>query len=311
MNKKPNPVSCAIGLDIGGTKIAGAVFDRERREIAQLIRSTPSAYSDLVTTCVGIIDQLDAACGAVASIGVGIPGAADGSDKLPYVANIACLNGQPLRRDLEERIGRPMPLFNDAGCAALSEAEDGAGQGYDTVFGLILGTGVGGKLVTGGHLLNGAHGLMGEFGHLPLPFRESSDGPVVSCSCGQQGCIDKSVSGPSLARLYEAMTGKKSPPKVIEAARAGEADALRVIDQYITTLAKALVTVIHVLDPDIIVVSGGLCDMPGLYEELPRRWSRYAACKALRTKFVPAMHGPMTGLRGAAWAGQAETTFKA
>jgi len=299
-------VSFSIGLDIGGTKIAGAVFDESSHEVAQIVLPTPQNYSAFVTTCVAIVEQLDQKYGQHPSVGIGVPGAVDWTTGvIPFAGNTPCLSGKPLKKDLEKILGRPVRLANDANCAALSEAIDGAGAGYCTVLGIIMGTGVGAGFVVDGRIVEGANGIIGEFGQLPLPFREASDGPIVDCVCGQKGCIDKTISGGGLARLCEAMTGQKlEAAQIADLARQGNADAKRVLDQFYTTVAKAMVTVLHTFDPEIIVVSGGLSQLPDMYEEVPKRWGRYAVCKNPKTKFVPAKHGTMTGLRGAAWIGK-------
>lgn len=294
------------GLDIGGTKIAGAAFDGTNKEIAQIVRPTPDNYSDLVTTCVDIVHQLDQKCGQPVSVGVGVPGAIDRATGIvPFTGNTPALSNKPLQPDLEKILKRPVRLANDADCAALSEAVDGAGAGFQTVLGIIMGTGVGAGFVVRGQLVEGANGLTGEFGQLPLPFRETSDGPLVDCVCGQKGCIDKSISGPALSRLYQQMVGSECDATEIGAcAQKGDIDARRVLDQFYTTVAKAMVVVIHTFDPEVIVVSGGLNTLPGMYDEVPKRWGRYAVCKNPKTKFVPAKYGAMSGLRGAAWVGR-------
>ena len=255
----------------------------------------------------GIIGELESSSNGTASVGIGLPGAiAAVPDPLPVLANIPCLSGTNLQADLQARLQRPVRLANDADCAALSEARDGAGAGHRSVFGLIMGTGVGGGLVLDGKLLQGASGLAGEFGHLPLPRRDAADGPVVACKCGQEGCIDKSASGPALLRLHLQLTGKKltASPQLTELARNGDAEALATLDKFFTTVAKAMVTVLHMFDPEIIVVCGGLSNLPGLYEAVPARWGRFAMIPNIRTKLVPAKYGALTGLRGAAWLGQ-------
>jgi fructokinase len=299
-------VSFSIGLDIGGSKIAGAAFNASGKEIAQVVQPTPDSYDKLVGICTHIVNQLENECGAKATVGVGVPGSVEQLTGIVTVAaNTPCLNGKPLQSDLGNALLRKVKLANDADCAALSEAVDGAGAGFRTVFGLIMGTGVGGGYVVQGKLADGANGLIGEFGQLPLPFREVSDGPLVDCACGQKGCIDKSISGPALSRLYKSMTGKDGDaPLIGSLAQTGDADARRVLDQFYTTVAKAMITVIHTYDPYVIVVSGGLNKLPGLYDEVPKRWERYAMAKNLKTKFVPAKHGAMSGLRGAAWVGR-------
>jgi fructokinase len=300
-------LSFSIGLDVGGTKIAGAVFTKEGSESARQILPTPANYDDFLSCCVSMIGQLDAACGTRASIGIGIPGAiAAEPDPLPVIANIPCLGGKNLRGDLQAKLGRPVRLANDADCAALSEATNGAGAGCRSVFGLIMGTGVGGGFVYEGKLVQGANGLTGEFGHLPLPFREPADGPVVSCNCGQSGCIDKSASGPALLRLHHVLTGKMltASPQIAELARQGDKEALATLDRFYTTVAKAMLPVLHMFDPDMVVVSGGLSNLPGLYEAVPKRWGQYAMVPQPKTLFVQAKHGTMSGLRGAALLGR-------
>lgn len=294
------------GLDIGGTKIAGTVLGNQNNEITQVVQPTPSNYSDLVISCANIIQKLDGECGHAVSIGIGVPGAVDFKRGIvTLAANTPCLSGQSLQSDLEKIIKRPVRLANDADCAALSEAIDGAGAGYKTVLGIIMGTGVGGGFVVNGHIVEGANGLTGEFGQLPLPFRETSDGPLVDCVCGQKGCIDKSISGPALSRLYKTMIGREcNATQIGDFARQGNAEAVRVLDQFYTVVAKAMMVVIHSFDPEVIVVSGGLHALPGLYDEVPKRWDRYVMSKNVKTKFVPAKHGAMSGLRGAAWVGR-------
>lgn len=300
-------VEFSTGLDVGGTKIAGAVYAADGSEVARTVLPTPSDYQQFLDTIVRIVGELDAACRAYASIGIGIPGAvAAQPDPLPTIANIPCLGGRNLRADLHKKLGRPVRLANDADCAALSEAKDGAGAGHRSVFGLIMGTGVGGGFVFDSKLIQGANGLTGECGHLPLPYREPADGPVVSCGCGQSGCIDKSASGPALLRLYHQQTGKTltASPQVADLARQGDREALAALDSFYTTVAKSMLPVLHMFDPDIIVVCGGLSSLPGLCEAVPRRWGRYTMIPQVKTLFVPARHGALTGLRGAAWLGQ-------
>lgn len=290
------------GLDIGGSKIAGAVFTGTAKELAREVVATPGSYAGFLSTCRKLVDKLEAKAGHPARVGIGIAGCIDRQAGKVFAPNIPYLRDRPLRQDFEKSLERTIRMANDADCAALSEAWDGAGKGHHSVFTLILGTGVGGGLVVDKKIYEGAHGLAGEIGHLPLPFREYTDGPIVPCACKQQGCIEQSISGPALTRLYESMTGYKADAvKIAALARQGDAGAMRTLDQFYTTVSKAMVTVLHTYDPDIIVVSGGLCQLPGLYEEVPKHWSQYALPEKLKTKFVPAKHGSMTGVRGAAW----------
>ncbi len=301
-------MSFCIGIDIGGTKIASAAYDAAHVELERASTPTPDGYDELLDICGAMAERLDRKCGAAATVGVGVPGAVEPkTGRVALASNVPYLLGKPLRDDLQKKLGRPVALANDATCAALSEARDGVGAGYPSVFGLILGTGVGGGWILDGRPVEGAHGLAGEIGHLPLPFREACDGPLAACACGQKGCIDKSVSGPALARLYGMTAGADAVEAERIAALAGQGDAAAraTLDAYFTVVAKAMVAVIHMFDPHVIVVAGGLSGLPGLYDEVPRRWGRYAACPTLATAFLPARHGPLTGLRGAAWLGRA------
>ena len=247
-------MSIAIGLDLGGTKIAGAAFDANGRELLQITRPTPSSYEGLLETCRDIVVPLEQKCGQAASLGACAPYAdASSSSNMPF------LIGKFLQQDMEKLFGRSVGFANDANCAALAEAKEGAGKNYRAVFGLIMGTGIGGGFILNGHIVAGANGLCGEIGHLPLPYYEESDGERVSCACGQRGCVEKLIAGAGLARLYQAMTRREADARQIaEQARRGEADALRVLDRYYTVVAKAMTVLLHSFDPDIITVSGGL-----------------------------------------------------
>ncbi|MER2519593.1 MAG: ROK family protein [Bdellovibrionales bacterium] len=295
-----------LGLDIGGTKIAGAAYDNARKEIARQVVATPEDYASICATCVKMVETLAQSCAQLPSLGIGVPCAVDPqSERLGVVTNLPCLSHRPFRPDLEKTLMRPVRMANDASCAALSEAIDGAGQGCQAVFGLVIGTGVGGGLVLDGKLMEGAHGIAGEIGHTPLPFRETLDGPSVPCACGLSGCIDKSISGGALSRLYAVMIGREAQAHDIAAmAEQGDADALKVLERFYVTIAKAMAMIINIYDPDIIAVTGGLSQLRGLYDHVPRRWGNYAMRKEnLRTRLLPARHGAMTGLRGAAWIG--------
>ena len=296
----------STGLDIGGTKIAAAVYDAERRELHRATAPTPPHYQELVQTCRTLVAAMDKACGARTTVGVGVPGVLQEDGTVVAAANTPCLTDQALGTDLERALARPVALANDANCAALSEAVDGAGEGFGTMFGLILGTGVGGGLVVNRRIVAGRNGLAGEIGHIPLPFREDSDGSAVTCAaCGQAGCIDASASGTALARLHAHRTGQTCDAATLaERAQAGDAEAEATLDAFLTTVAKAMLPILHLLDPDAIVVSGGLTNLPRLFAEVPKRWGRYALRRDIRTAFLPARHGALSGLRGAAWAGQ-------
>ena len=295
----------AIGLDIGGTKIAGGLLTPEGTLGAEEVCLTPPDYEAFLKACCAIVHALEREAGAPCSVGVGIAGWIDPVGGHVHATNLPFLKGRPLRDDLSVRLNRRVPLANDANCMALAEASDGAGQGYDSVLGLILGTGVGAGFVHHRHIFAGANGLAGEIGHLPLPFRGAEDGPSTPCVCGQRDCIESLASGPALARLSEFMTGQKADAQTLAAlADSGDPEALRVLDRYFDVVAKATVSALLAYDPDVIVVGGGLSALSNLYTEVPKRWKKYAALSACTTKFVPARHGPRSGVRGAAWLGR-------
>jgi fructokinase len=289
-----------IGIDIGGTKIAAASYDKGGNEVAQQTLPTPATYDAFLDTCRKLVAALETQSGKATSIGVCAPYADENTN-----ANVPALIGKNLSRDLEDIFGRKIPFANDANCAALAEAREGAGMGYKSMFGLILGTGVGGGFILNGEIMAGANGMAAEIGHLPLPFYEPVDGSRVTCGCGQTGCIEKLICGAALARLHHQRTENDvSAKKMGEMAAKGNKDVLETLDAYYTTVAKAMVAILHTFDPEIITVSGGLSSLPGLYDEVPKRWGRYAANKNPVTKLVPSAFGSMAGLRGAALVGR-------
>lgn len=294
-----------IGLDCGRTKIAGALFSHDGALLAQNVLPTPKSYEAFLDTCRQLVAGFDQEAGAPCPVGVGFPGAIDHEMGSTTDVNLAFMVGKPFRNDLSKLLNRNVSIANDSKCIALAEAMDGAGYGYSSVLGLNIGTGIGSGLIINGQLLDGPNGLAGEVGHLPLPFREEADGPLTACGCGQKDCAEKAIAGPAFARLYSFMTGKQAQgPEIAALAKAGDADALRVLDRYYDILAKAMLTPIYAFDPEIIVISGGMNNLPGMYEELPKRLQKYSLVKNLKTKFAPAVHGPMAGLRGAAWLGR-------
>lgn len=301
-------MSRTIGLDIGGTKIAGAIFSDQGEKQAEAVRPTPQSYEEFLEACRAVVAEMEKQVGEASFVGIGLPGAIDHAAERVFSANLPFLNGKPFRTDLSSSLSRPVCVANDANCMVLAEAVDGAGKGYETVLGLIIGTGVGSGYIVKGQIVDGPHGLSGEIGHLPLPFREDSDGaPLLCSSCGQKGCIEKYIAGPALSRLYAFMTcgPEKEPAQIAAEASAGDAEALRVLDHYYEMVAKAMIVPIHALDPHVIVVSGGLNALPGLYEEVPKRWGKYCVVKTkLKTRFVQASYGPKAGLRGAALLGR-------
>jgi fructokinase len=280
-----------IGVDIGGTKIEAIALDRAGREVFR--KRVPSPRGDYAAT-------VSAVCSLVSeigegSVGIGIPGALSHLTGLVKNANSTWLIGRPLKRDLEQALGRPVRLENDANCFALSEATDGAGKGKPVVFGVILGTGVGGGIVVNGKVLTGANAIAGEWGHNPLPLPGADDLPLPACYCGRSGCIETYLSGPGLARDHEHRTGKRlSPEEIVSLADQS-------LERYVERLARALASVINVLDPDVIVLGGGVSNVRRLYTDVPRLWTRYVFSDQVATRLAPPAHGDASGVRGAAW----------
>lgn len=280
-----------IGIDLGGTKIEALALDAAGREVIR--KRIPSPRGDYAAT-ISAISSLVSEVGE-GSVGIGIPGALSQVTGLVKNANSTWLIGRPLKEDLEKALGRPVRLENDANCFALSEATDGAGKGAAVVFGVILGTGVGGGIVVNGKVLSGANAIAGEWGHNPLPLPSAQDLPLPDCYCGRAGCIETYLSGPGLARDHELRTGKRLPPE--EIVSLGDQS----LDRYVERLARALASVINLLDPDVIVLGGGMSKVGRLYTEVPRLWRRYVFSDHVATRLAPPAHGDSSGVRGAAW----------
>jgi fructokinase len=279
-----------IGIDLGGTKIEALALDAAGREVIR--KRIPSPRGDYAAT-ISAISSLVSELGE-GSVGIGIPGALSQVTGLVKNANSTWLIGQPLKEDLEKALGRPVKLENDANCFALSEATDGAGKGAAVVFGVILGTGVGGGIVVNGKVLSGANAIAGEWGHNPLPLPSGQDLPLPDCYCGRAGCIETYLSGPGLARDHELRTGRRLPPE--EIVSLGDQS----LERYVERLARALASVINLLDPEVIVLGGGMSKLGRLYTEVPRLWRRYVFSDHVATRLAPPVHGDSSGVRGAA-----------
>jgi len=292
-----------IGIDLGGTKIEGMALDREGVMLARLRIPTPREdYDRTLEAISSLVAQLERETGASGNVGIGAPGAISPATGLVKNANSVWLNGRPLARDLESLLGRPVRLANDANCFALSEARDGAGIGARVVFGVILGTGTGGGIVIDGRVLTGPNAIAGEWGHNPLPWPRGDEWPGPSCYCGRTGCIETFLSGPGLARDHERSTGRDLPDATFEALVAsGDAAAEATLRRYEDRLGRALASVINVLDPDTIVLGGGLSNLHRLYRNVPPLWARHVFSDRVDTMIVPPLHGDASGARGAAW----------
>jgi fructokinase len=292
-----------IGIDLGGTKIEIAVLDAGGEPVLRRRVPTPAGdYAATVEAIGRLVGEAERERGGRASVGVAMPGALSLATGLVKNANSTCLNGRPLKQDLEARLGREVRLANDANCFALSEAVDGAGRGARVVFGVILGTGVGGGIVVGGEVLTGANAIAGEWGHTPLPLTGAEARPLPGCYCGREGCVETFLSGPGLAADHAREAGEVLDAVEI-AARAARGDPAceATLARHEARLARALAGVVNILDPDVIVLGGGLSNLPRLYERVPALWGAHVFSDEVRTRLVPPAHGDSGGVRGAAW----------
>lgn len=295
-----------IGIDLGGTKIEAAALGANGTELVRRRVPTPPGYEaslEAITTLVADVEQQAARTGTV---GIGIPGIVVPETGLVKNANSVWLNGQPLKRDLEERLGRQVRVMNDADCFALSEATDGAGAGEQVVFGVIIGTGVGGGIVVAGQALPGANLIAGEWGHNPLPWMDAEEYPGPSCYCGRMGCIEMWVSGPGFERDHARRAGANiSAAEIVRSAAAGEPIASMSLSLYCDRLGRSLASLVNVLDPNVIVLGGGMSNVPDLPKRVAEIIPRYilaagVTSSKLATRVVCAKHGDSSGVRGAA-----------
>ena len=292
-----------IGVDLGGTKTESVAIDDTGIERARLrVPTLSDSYDAIITSIVRLVHDTEACVGQTGTVGIGIPGALSPATGLVKNANTVALIGHPLDRDLARALNRPVRVANDANCFVLSEASDGAGAGARVVFGVIVGTGTGGGVVVDGKLLTGPHAIAGEWGHNPLPWPRDDERPGPSCYCGKCGCIETFLAGPSLARDHRLHTGEaRDADDIARRAEAGDAAALASMIRYEDRMARGLASVINLLDPDVIVLGGGLSNIARLYREVPLRLSQYVFSDTVSTPIVPARHGDSSGVRGAAW----------
>lgn len=297
-----------IGIDLGGTKIEGIGLDESGQSLARRRLASPRGdYRATVDAIADLVLALERETGRRGSVGVGIPGALSPATGRIKNANSTWLIGEALDRDLAERLARPVRLENDANCFALSEAVDGAGAGARSLFGVILGTGVGGGLVVDGRLITGLNAIAGEWGHNPLPWPEAAESPGPPCYCGQRGCIETFLSGPGLARDHESAGGRAgSAEQIVARATAGDAAAEATLARYEERLSRALASVINLLDPEVIVLGGGLSGIERLYRAVPRLLPAHVFGGEAAAAILPPRHGDSSGVRGAAWLWRAD-----
>lgn len=292
-----------IGIDLGGTKIEGLALSNDGREIERRRVPAPrGSYDDTVRAVADLVGAIETTVSARGSVGVGVPGAISPATGLIKNANSTWLNGHRLGDDLSRALNRDVRLANDANCFALSEATDGAATGAAVVFGVIIGTGTGGGVVVNGQIVAGANAIGGEWGHNPLPAPEDDERPGPPCYCGRSGCIETFLSGPALARDYITLGGSDLTASEV-AARAAQGDpiALRCLDRYEHRFARAIASIINVLDPDVVVLGGGLSNIERFYQRIPQLWGRHIFSDHVATRLIRARHGDSSGVRGAAW----------
>lgn len=292
-----------IGIDLGGTKIEVIALGAAGRVLARHRVPTPQGdYAATLAAVVGLVERVEDETARRGTVGVGTPGALSRVSGLIKNANSTCLIGEPLKDDLQALLGREVRVANDANCFALSEAVDGAGQGAPVVFGVILGTGVGAGIVVNGRALDGANGIAGEWGHNPLPLPAGDDLLLPSCYCGRAGCIETYLSGPGLAMDHARCCGELARPEgIVAGAAEGDPACEASLARYEHRLARALAGVINILDPDVIVLGGGLSNVERLYETVPSLWCPHVFSDHVATRLVRARHGDSSGVRGAAW----------
>ncbi|WP_456380610.1 ROK family protein [Thiolapillus sp.] len=305
MRKKParKNTSVLAGIDLGGSKTEAILLDSEGQELFCKRLPTPTDNYDAILLVIQDLHrQLESHAGHPLKLGIGTPGSLSPETGLMRNANSTCLNGQSLCQDLQQVLDRPVRIANDADCFTLSEAVDGAAKDADVVFGVILGTGTGGGITVNQELLQGPNAITGEWGHNPLPWPGPEEQPGPACYCGKQGCIETFLSGPGLAAEHLRRTGTElTAQEIARLAEQGDAEAEITLQAYEDRLARGLASIINILDPDTIILGGGLSQIQRLYENIPNRWQEYMFSDVYRTRLLPPQYGDSSGVRGAAW----------
>jgi fructokinase len=291
-----------IGIDLGGTKIEAIAIDGSTELLRRRIFTPRGDYAETIAAVRDLVASIEKDLAATGTVGIGIPGAISPVTGLVKNANSTWLIGHAIDHDLERALRRPVRVTNDANCFALSEASDGAGAGANTVFGVILGTGTGGGIVVNGRVLEGRHRIAGEWGHNPLPWPNDGEQPGPACYCGRTGCIETFLSGPGLSATYAGESIRHaSAVDIVSLAESGDPQAEAALELYEGRLARALASIINVLDPDVIVLGGGLSNITRLYTNVPALWRPFVFSDSADTPLVPALYGDSSGVRGAAW----------
>jgi len=292
-----------LGIDLGGTKIEIAALARNNKILLRQRIDTPkNDYDATIEAIAQLVVQAESELNTQCAVGIATPGAISPATGLVKNSNSVCLNGRPLKQDVEHRLSRPVRLSNDANCFVLSEWVDGSAQGANSVFGVIVGTGTGGGFVLNGQLITGANAIAGEWGHNPLPWPQSDELPGPECYCGNRGCIETFLSGPGLSAYYEALSGEAvDVEEIVRRSATGDTLAESCLRKYDERMARALASVINIIDPDVIILGGGLSKLERLYSNVTKLWLPYIFSDKVTTRLVPPKHGDSSGVRGAAW----------
>ena len=292
-----------LGIDLGGTKIEIAAIGRNKETLMRhRIDSPRNNYTATIEAMAQLVEQAESELSAQCTVGIATPGAISPATGLIKNSNSVWLNSRPLKEDVENRLSRPVRLSNDANCFVLSEWVDGAAQGTDSAFGVIVGTGTGGGFVINSQLISGANAIAGEWGHNPLPWPQSDELPGPECYCGNRGCIETFLSGPGLSAYYETLSGEAvDVEEITSRSAAGESLAETCLNKYDDRMARALASVINIIDLDVIVLGGGLSKLERLYINVSKLWLPYIFSDHVTTRLVPPEHGDSSGVRGAAW----------
>ena len=292
-----------IGIDLGGTKIEAIALDENGKELFRHRIQTPREdYTATINAITDLVHHIEEQCSDTGTVGIGIPGAISSKTGLVKNANSTWIIGKPLQHDLQQQLSRSIKIENDANCFVVSEATDGAAAGCEIIFGVIIGTGTGAGIAINGKPLVGKNAIAGEWGHNPLPWPEKNELPGINCYCGKKGCIETWISGPGFTRYFKSCGGHaKNPIEILKLANEGNKLAEQALQEYENRLARALASVINILDPNVIVLGGGMGNIKRLYENIPKLWGRYVFSDRVTTQLLSPVHGDSSGVRGAAW----------
>lgn len=302
LNKNMTPKNLKLGIDLGGTKIEICILENGQEIIRKRVATPLQNYAEIIQVIKVLVQDVDAQIEQKLKVGIGTPGAISFKTGFLKNSNTICMNGMPILQDLEQALKRPVKIQNDANCFALSEAIDGAGEGEDTVFGVIIGTGTGAGLVHKQQLIVGPNSITGEWGHNPLPWPNTSDEPILPCYCGKQACVETYLSGAGMQQRFAKLYAKElNSRQIVKYASQGDEQCRQHLNHYYDAMARAMASVINILDPNVVVLGGGMSNIQAIYTEIQPRLLNYVFSDQVNTRIVPAKYGDSSGVRGAAW----------